>query len=101
MKSILLISPPVSKPCEPPAGVAKLAWALRAHGVDCRVYDASIDGLLGMLDRPLAAADTWSRRALAGRAANIEALRSMDLYRNRDLQTGGHGHPPSASPGGP
>ena len=32
----------------------------------------------------LAADDTWSRRALAGRAANIEALRSPDLYRNRD-----------------
>ena len=31
-----------------------------------------------------AADDTWSRRALAGRTANIEALRSPDLYRNRD-----------------
>lgn len=84
MKSVLLIYPPVSKPCEPPAGLAKLAWALRAHGVDCRVYDASIDGLLGMLDRPLAADDTWSRRAMAHRAANIDALQRRDLYRNRD-----------------
>ena len=84
MKSILLIYPPVSKPCEPPAGLAKLAWSLRAQGVDCRVYDASIDGFLGMLDRPLAADDTWSRRALAHRETNIDALRSLDLYRNRD-----------------
>ena len=84
MKSILLIYPPVSKPCEPPAGLAKLAGALRTHGVDCRVYDASIDGILGILHRPITADDTWSRRALAGRAANIEALRSLDLYRNRD-----------------
>ncbi len=84
MKSILLIHPPVAKPCEPPAGLAKLAWALRVQGVDCRIYDASIDGVLGLLHRPITADDTWSRRALAGRTANINALRSPDLYRNRD-----------------
>ncbi len=84
MKSILIINPPVAKPCEPPAGVAKLAWALRVKGIDCRIYDASIDGLLGLLHRPIKADDTWSRRALDGRAANIHALRSPDLYRNRD-----------------
>ncbi len=84
MKSILLIHPPVTKPCEPPAGLAKLAWALNAQGIDCRVYDASIDGILGLLHRPIAAEDTWSRRALAGRAANIDSLRALDLYRNRD-----------------
>ncbi len=81
---ILLISPPLTKPCEPPAGLAKLAWALRAQGVDCRVYDAGIDAILGMLDRPPPVDDTWSRRALANRKTNVEALRSMDLYRNRD-----------------
>ena len=64
MKSILLIYPPVSKPCEPPAGIAKLAHALGAHGVDCRVYDASLDCLLGLLHRPMSAGDTWTRRAL-------------------------------------
>ena len=83
-RSILLINPPVTKPCEPPAGVAKLAWALRAQGVDCRIYDASIDGILGLIHRPITAGDTWSRRALAGRTANLRALRSLDLYRNRD-----------------
>jgi hypothetical protein len=84
LKSILLIHPPVSKPCEPPAGLAKLAWALREQEVDCRIYDAGIDGILGMLCRPVSADDTWSRRALANRAANIDALRSLDLYHNRD-----------------
>ena len=83
-RSILLIHPPVSKPCEPPAGLAKLAWALGAHGVDCRVYDAGIDCLLGILDHPLTATDTWSRRAHANRHANAVALRSSTLYRNRD-----------------
>ena len=84
MKSILLIHPPVSKPCEPPAGLAKLAWALNARGVDCRLYDASVDGILGILEQPLDADDTWSRRALSRRDANLDALRSAGLYRNRD-----------------
>ncbi len=83
-KSILLISPPVTKPGEPPAGLAKLAGALRSHGVDCRVYDAGIDCLLGLLDRPKAADDTWTRRALTHRQENLDALRSMTLFRNRD-----------------
>jgi hypothetical protein len=83
-KSILLISPPVTKPCEPPAGLAKLAWVLGAHGVDCRVYDASLDGILEMLHRPVAADDTWTRRALSKRGANLDGLRSAALYRNRD-----------------
>jgi hypothetical protein len=83
-QSILLIHPPVAKPCEPPAGLARLAWALRAGGVDCRVYDASLEGILDLLHRPMSADDTWSRRALRHRNANLEALRSPGLYRNRD-----------------
>jgi hypothetical protein len=83
-KSILLIHPPVAKPCEPPAGVARLAWALRAAGIGCRVYDASLEGLLDLVSRPVAAADTWSRRALKNREAHLKALRSPGLYQNRD-----------------
>ncbi len=83
-QSILLINPPVSKPCEPPAGLAKLAWSLRSRGIDCRVYDAGVDALLNLLDRPLAADDTWTRRALAHRDDHLDGLRSMALYRQRD-----------------
>ena len=83
-RSILLIHPPVAKPCEPPAGLALLAGTLRAAGVRCRVYDASLDGILGLLQGPWDAADTWSRRALKHRAAHLAALRSPDLYRQRD-----------------
>jgi hypothetical protein len=83
-QSILLIYPPVAKPCEAPAGLAKLAFALRAHGVDCRTYDANLDTLLGTIAQPRPAEGTWSRRAVTHRQANLEALRSHDLYGNRD-----------------
>jgi len=83
-QSILLIYPPVAKPCEPPAGIARLAGVLRAGGIDCRVYDASLAGILDLLDVPLAAEDTWSRRALSHRGAHLAALRSPEIYRHRD-----------------
>jgi hypothetical protein len=83
-KSILLIHPPIAKPCEPPAGVARLACSLRAAGIDCRVWDASLEGLLDLVQRPVAAHDTWSRRAAKNRGAHLAALRSPQLYRHRD-----------------
>ena len=83
-RSILLIHPPVAKPCEPPAGVARLAGTLRAAGVDCRIHDASLAGILGLLERDGDAEDTWSRRALKHRAAHLAAMRRPDLYRSPD-----------------
>lgn len=85
-KSILLIHPPVSKPCEPPAGLAKLAGALLAAGIDCRLYDASLQGMLSLLHTPAIAdnTDTWSKRALGSIKANLASLRSKELYSNTD-----------------
>ena len=84
-KSILLIHPPVAKPCEPPAGMARLAAVLHARGVECRTWDASLDGILGLIARPDAVADdTWTRRALAHRREHLHGMRSAALYSNRD-----------------
>ncbi len=82
--SILLIHPPVAKPCEPPAGIARLAGALRAAGIDCRAWDAGLEGLLDLIGRPVAANDTWSRRAARNRDAHLAALCAPHLYQNRD-----------------
>ena len=46
--SMILIYPPVSKGCEPPAGVALLAGALKQHNIPCTVIDANIEGLMWM-----------------------------------------------------
>ena len=77
----LLIHPPVAKACEPPAGIARLAGALRAAGSDCRVLDANLEGQLDLLARPVSAVDTWTRRALTHRNAHLAALRCLDTYR--------------------
>jgi radical SAM superfamily enzyme YgiQ (UPF0313 family) len=83
-KSILLIHPPVAKPSEPPAGIARLTGALRAHGIDCAVIDANIEGLHHLLLRLPPPADTWSRRAHRHLDAHLASLRSAATYQSPD-----------------
>jgi hypothetical protein len=85
---ILLINPPVVRPCEPPAGIARLLGALKGHGVPCRVLDANFEGLTYLLERPAPAHDTWSKRALRHRDSNLEAVRQKELYRGIDRYSG-------------
>ena len=82
--SILLIHPPVAKPSEPPAGVARLAGALRSHGIACTVIDANIEGLYHVLHRLQQPADTWSRRAYRHRERHLASLRDATAYQTPD-----------------
>jgi hypothetical protein len=81
---MLLIFPPLAKACEPPAGIARLAAHLKAHGLPYRLLDANLEGQLWLLDQPSGTSDTWSRRAFRGRAHNIAALRDMAVYQTPD-----------------
>lgn len=83
-RGVLLIHPPVAKGCEPPAGIARLAGALRAAGHHCRLWDANLEGQLELLGTPPAAADTWSRRAARHAAGHLDLLRSVSGYRSHD-----------------
>jgi len=81
---MLLIFPPLAKPGEPPAGIAKLAGALTAHEISCGLIDANLEGLLYLLGQSYPASDTWTKRALKHAAANIIALRNPPTYRSFD-----------------
>lgn len=72
----------MAKAGEPPAGIARLAGVLRAHGRDCTLLDANLEGQLYLLDQVHGADDTWSRRAIRNKKANLAGLRTPDLYRN-------------------
>ena len=74
----------MAKPSEPPAGIARLAGALGAHGAPCTVIDANLEGLLWLLDQPETADDTWSSRAWRNRHRHLTALRSPATYDNSD-----------------
>ena len=82
-KTILLIHPPVAKPSEPPAGIAKLAGALVAHGLDYSLIDANLEGMLFLLQRPSIAQDTWTLRASRSLPAHLKNLKTAWLYANR------------------
>ena len=79
---MLLIHPPVAKACEPPAGIARLAGALRGHGLPCTLLDANLEGQLFLLSAPALGTDTWSLRAARNRNDNLAALRTPALYQN-------------------
>jgi len=84
---ILLIHPPAARPCEPPAGIARLAGLLASAGREHRLLDLNLEGLLHLARAPLPperAEDTWTRRALCNRERDIAWLRDPGLYRNRD-----------------
>jgi hypothetical protein len=81
---ILLIHPPVVKPSEPPAGLARLAGALRSHQVPCAVIDANIEGLHHLLRTLPIPADTWSRRAGRHLDNHLRTVRSLRTYSHPD-----------------
>ncbi len=79
---MILIHPPVAKPCEPPAGMAKLCSALNHYGVSYKVLDANLEGLLYLLRIPPLSSDTWTRRAAGHLSKHLASLNCWDAYRD-------------------
>lgn len=79
---MILINPPVAKPGEPPAGIAKLAGALNLQGVSCLILDANIEGLLYLMQQSGNASDTWSRRAVRHWPEHLAALKDHAIYQS-------------------
>jgi hypothetical protein len=73
---MILIHPPISKPCEPPAGIARLAGMLDGAEIPLTIVDANLDGILRAIDGPMQATDTWTRRAQRNLKANLGYLRN-------------------------
>ncbi|RJR18351.1 MAG: radical SAM protein [Nitrospiraceae bacterium] len=85
---MILIHPPVAKPSEPPAGVARLAGALSTHRIRHTVLDANLEGLLYLIDcsGPLTAtsSDKWTSRSFRNASDNYSSLRNWQTYLNID-----------------
>jgi hypothetical protein len=80
---MILIHPPVAKPCEPPAGIAKLCGSLDDHRVRYKVLDANLEGLLSLLNTSLVSLDTWTSRAFRHLPKHLTALRAWDGYQDQ------------------
>src|SRR4030067_43455 len=81
---MILIYPPVAKPCEPPAGIARICGALNHHGIKNRVLDANLEGLLSFRKPPPVSSDTWTSRASRHLPRHLASLNSFDAYRKED-----------------
>ena len=79
---LVLIHPPVSRPCEPPAGLARLSGALKAKGRQCLIIDANMEGLLSLLKSNGTAEDTWTRRASLHLEENLASIKSAKAFKN-------------------
>ena len=100
---MLLIHPPLVKPCEPPAGLAKLAGSMNHHNIPCKVIDANMEGISSLLKhmtdinytpkeegkscREAGAGNTrdkWTNRSFRYLKNNITALNTWEVYKNID-----------------
>jgi hypothetical protein len=79
---VILINPPVSKPCEPPAGLARLYGVLTRSGRQCAVMDANLEGLTALLNGPAPVSDTWTKRALGRLPEHLDTLHAISGYEN-------------------
>jgi radical SAM superfamily enzyme YgiQ (UPF0313 family) len=81
---VLLLHPPVVKPCEPPAGIARLAGALHHHGIPYSVADLNIEALLALSDHFVIPADRWTLRAARNISKNLDQIRNPAIVQNFD-----------------
>lgn len=81
---MVLIYPPVVRPCEPPPGLARLAGTLRNQGVSVTVLDGNVEAFHFLLGRQAGEGGKGLRSAVRNRDRNVERLKGWDLYRNRD-----------------
>ncbi len=79
---MILIYPPVAKPSEPPAGIAKLCGILNQHGIKYRVLDANLEGLLDLLNTPPVSLDTWTFRASRHLVRHLASLNHWNAYQD-------------------
>ena len=75
---MLLIHPPLSKPCEPPAGIARLAGAIEK--LPLSIIDANLDAVLRAVHEPVKDNDTWTHRSKKNLMANLSYLRQSRTW---------------------
>jgi hypothetical protein len=84
MSRILLIYPPVAKPSEPPAGIARLKGFLIRHRIETVCLDVNLEAQLDLLSQDQAAGDRWTQQAISQREEHLRALRNGTAFKTID-----------------
>ena len=93
MSHVVLIHPPIAKPGEPPAGIARLKGALNTHHITCTLLDANVEGIHYLLNQKIDSDNAWTLQAVKSVNRHIEelghgpAFKTIDHYNRivRDL----------------
>ena len=83
---IILIHPPLTKPSESPAGIAKLSSCLTANGIEHSLIDANLEGILYLLkdsSNNNKSTNRWTTRACKKMESNLAALQDIDTYQSK------------------
>ena len=75
---MLLIYPPISKPCEPPAGIARLAGAIGKFPIS--IVDTGLDAVLRSIHGQISDNDTWTHRSKKNLRSNLNYLRQNNRW---------------------
>ena len=77
---MLLIYPPLTKGCEAPAGIHRLAGVLRQQGHSVSIWDANLEGQLWLFEQPPPDNGTWAARAFRNRSRSLAILCDPQHY---------------------
>ncbi len=85
---MILIYPPVAKPSEPPAGIARLSGFLASHDINHTVVDANLEALLHIINDTRLTTDfkydKWTARSLRNISDNVNLIKDFNTYNNLD-----------------
>ena len=87
---IIFIHPPVAKPSEPPAGIARLSACLKANRIEHQVVDANLEGMLCLMRSAAkdgACRSHWDIRSFKNLEDNLLALQSIGTFHNKSRYT--------------
>jgi radical SAM superfamily enzyme YgiQ (UPF0313 family) len=93
MRHVVLIHPPIAKPGEPPAGIARLKGALDSHNVKCSLLDANLEGTHFVFAQNIESDNAWTSQAAKNVDRHLKeiwqgsAFKTIDHYNRivRDL----------------
>jgi hypothetical protein len=84
MNNVLLIHPPIAKPGEPPAGIARLKGILTKHNIGCSLIDANLESIHYLLHRNIQTKDRWTANAYKNVDRHINDLNNYSAFKTID-----------------
>ncbi|MFC2140641.1 B12-binding domain-containing radical SAM protein [Candidatus Auribacterota bacterium] len=84
MRQVLLIHPPIAKPGEPPAGIARLKGSLNQQQIKCSLIDANLEGIHYLLQQKIKTDDTWSKSAFKNVDRDISTIKDYSAFKTID-----------------